>query len=162
MSAEIRRLDEQAVTVRSMDLRPATIAAELAAIERERAELLARARGNRGAGGTRARRLIARLPEIVEAYRKLVQAGIKSLASIEAVEEVHQATRELLVDGHIVLAPSPDRTHVVGDVRWVELGEHVLTLAGFARHSQAISKRGSGSVIANGGLPAIPLRRKAS
>ena len=53
-SPDIRRLDEEAVALRGMTLRPAAIAAGLAAIEKERAELLTRARGgNRGANGHR-------------------------------------------------------------------------------------------------------------
>ena len=144
-SAEIRRLDEEAAALSGMNLRPAAIAAGLAAIEKERAELLARARGNRGASGNRAQRLLSRLPEIVSEYRKLVRNGIKSLASVEAVEAARQATRELLVDGQIVLTPSADGTQIGGDVRFLELGEHVLTLAGLPRRMEGNAHKIAGS-----------------
>jgi hypothetical protein len=102
-----------------MRLRPAAIAAGLAAIEKERADLQARARGNPGASGTRARRLLSRLPEIVSEYRKLVRNGIKSLA-----KRWRRPAKppELLIDGQIVLKPTLDRTQVAGDVRFLDLG----------------------------------------
>jgi hypothetical protein len=76
-----------------------------------------------------------------------------------------EATRRVLTEGRITLSPTPDHTAVTGPVQLVGLGEHMLELAGWQRKLRGLAAckpSGSGGVIANGGLPAIPLRRKAS
>ncbi len=142
---EIRRLDKDAAALRRMNLSPTAVNAAIAAIERERAELVAGARGNRGVQESRARRLLARLPEIVEEYRGLIRHGIESLAQQDAVEEAREATRKLPVDGRMVLAASVDRTQVTGPVHFKELGEHVLELAGWQR--RPIKPNSSGGTL---------------
>jgi hypothetical protein len=78
--------------------------------------------------------LLSRRPEIVSEYRKLVKNGIEAIASTDAVEKAREATRQLLVDGQIVLPPSANRMQVTnGEMRLLEFGEHVLTLAGMPR-----------------------------
>jgi hypothetical protein len=98
------------------------------------------------------------LPEVVAEYRKLIKAGVKSLASIEAVEESREAVRQLLVGGEIILTPTDDHTQIVGDVRFLELGEHVLRLAGLPRHIEDTSNKllGSGGVLCH--VPTLPRR----
>ena len=81
----------------------------------------------------RAERLLARLPDIVDSYRKQVERAVKVLAKPEVVADVSEALRRLLVDGRITLIPNEDRTGVVGPVHLLELGDHVLQLAGLQR-----------------------------
>ena len=128
-----------------MNLSPTAVNAAFAAIDRERAELVAGARDNRGVQENRARLTLGRLPETVEEYRYLIRHETKSLAQLDAVEQVREATRKLLVDGRIVLAPSVDRTQMTGSVHFKELGEHVLELAGWQR--RPIKPNGSGGRI---------------
>ena len=73
------------------------------------------------------------------------------------------------MDGRITLVPNADHSGVIGTVHFKGLGDHVLEMAGWTRRvgsgkPNEINKKliGSGGVIANDGLPAIPLRRKAS
>ena len=74
-----------------------------------------------------------RLPQIVATYRKLVQQGIKALASQQHIADARQAVRKLLVDGTIVLGPSEDGTAVCGTVHFKDWGEYVLEIAGWTR-----------------------------
>jgi hypothetical protein len=66
-----------------MGLRPAALAAGLAEIEKERAELLAKAAGKRDQKDGRARQLLARMPELVRGYGAQVQRAIAVLAKPE-------------------------------------------------------------------------------
>jgi hypothetical protein len=50
--------------------------------------------------------------------------------AISCARSVRQAARELLIDGHTVLAPSSDHTHVVGDVKLVGLGSRCFSRRG--------------------------------
>src|SRR5207244_4660820 len=121
-SRELKRLDEELAAVRRMNLRPSALAASLAEIEGERQEILSRATRGRTGAENRARQLLSRLPEIVAAYRHQVENAVKVLARVEVVEDAREATRRLLVDGRIVLAPHADRTAVARPVHFTPLG----------------------------------------
>jgi hypothetical protein len=142
---EVSRLDNEAAALRTMNLRPAVLTAGLAEIEKERAELLARAAGKRDQKEGRARQMLSRTPELVRAYRTQVQQAAKLLAREDVVAEASEAVRRLLADGRIVLAPSADHTAVVGPVHFKELGDHVLELAGWQRNRRDINDKLSGS-----------------
>lgn len=86
---EIRRLDQQAAVLRGLRLPESARTAALAAIDRERDEIIRSLEGNRSARGSRARRLLARLPEIVA----------ESLAQPDVVAEAAESLRRLLEDG---------------------------------------------------------------
>ncbi len=135
--ADTKRLDQELRDLRKMKLRPAAMAAAVEEIERERAELLARAVGKRDKRESRAKAMLARLPEIVAQYKDQIGQAIKVLADERVVDDAREATRRLLVDGRIVLAPTPDRIAVTGPVRLVGLGSHVLQLAGWQRQARA-------------------------
>jgi hypothetical protein len=130
---DVSRLDKEAADVRAMGLRPAALAAGLAEIEKERAELLAKAGGKRDQKDGRARQLLARMPDLVRAYRAQVQRAIAVLTKPEAVDTGREAMRRMLEEGRITLAPNPSFTAVAGPVYLKELGEHVLELAGLQR-----------------------------
>ena len=119
--------------MRRMNLRPSALAASLAEIEGERQEIMARATRGRTGAENRARQLLSRLPEIVSAYRRQVENAVKVLARVEVVEDAREATRRLLVEGRIILAPNLDRTAVAGPVHFKTLGAHVLETAGWTR-----------------------------
>jgi hypothetical protein len=121
------------------------LAAGLAEIEKERTELLAKAAGRRDQKESRARQLLARMPELVRVYRTQVQRAIAVLAKPEAVEDARESTRRRLVDGRITLAPSPERTAVAGPVQLKELGEHTLELAGWQRRCKPSDSGGPAS-----------------
>ena len=73
------------------------------------------------------------MAQLVAAYRTQIQQALKALADDKVVHDAREATRRLMVDGRIVLAPTPDHTAVTGPVRLVGLGDHVLELAGWQR-----------------------------
>ncbi len=128
-----------------MALRPAAMTAAVAEIEKERAELLAKASGKRDQHESRARQMLARLPELVERYRQQIQQAITVLADENVVHGAREETRRLLVGGRITLAPNTAHTAVTGPVQLVGLGEHVLQLAGWQRQRRAGSCKLSGS-----------------
>lgn len=132
-AAALRRLDEEARALRSLKLRPEALAAGLAAIEVERAALKARSRESRSARENRAEQLMQRLPAIVAAYRRKVMQASAILAKREYVDDGREAIRSLLMDGHITLAPNRDHTAATGEVRFKELGAHVLEVTGWPR-----------------------------
>ncbi len=120
-------------------LRPAALAAAIEEIEKERAELVARASGKQDQRESRARKLLARMPEIVAAYRTQIQQALKLLGDERAVHDARETTRRLLVGGRITLGPNPSRTAVTGPVHLVGLGDHMLELAGWQRQSRALT-----------------------
>jgi hypothetical protein len=152
----VRKLDAQARALRDLDLPPSAVSAALAEIERKRAELLTQASERRPASERRALSVLARLPEIVDGYRKRIEHGIKVLARPEVVADASEALRRLLVDGRITLAPNADRTAVVGPVHFLELGDHVLQLAGWQQNCSEIKEKliGSGGRIWD--VPDVP------
>ena len=131
--------------LRKLDLRPAALAAGLAEIEQERAELQAKADGKRDRKWQRARQLLAHIPELADRYKKLMQSAIKVFSNEECVHDAREALRRLLVDGQIVLRPNGDGTAVTGPVHLKGLGEHLLEVTGFQRHTRKLS--GSGGRI---------------
>jgi site-specific DNA recombinase len=135
--ADTKRLDQELRELRKMRLRPAAMAAAVEEIERERAELLAKAVGRQDKRQSRAKAMLARLPEIVTEYRHQISEAIKVLTDERVVDDAREATRRLLADGRIVLAPTPTRTAVTGPVQLVGLGAHVLQLAGWQRQARA-------------------------
>jgi len=143
---DVKRLDEEIKQLRNMPLRPAALAAAIAEIEKERDGLLAKATGKREMRDNRARKLLARMPEIVRAYRQQLQQAMKVIADPRLVHDARETTRRLLVDGQIALAPTKDHKGVTGPVRLVNLGDHVLQLAGWQR-TKAVSQIGSGGRI---------------
>jgi site-specific DNA recombinase len=148
--ANIKRLDDEIRQLRKMPLRPAALEAAIAEVEKERAEVLAKASGKRDQRDGRARQLLARLPDIVSAYIGQVRQGLRVLSDPKSVHDAREATRRLLREGQIVLAPNADHTAVTGPVQLVDLGEHLLELAGWQRRQRGLSERkpsGSGGRI---------------
>lgn len=147
---DTKRLDAELKALRKMPLRPAAMAAAIEEIEKERAALLATANGKRDTKGDRATKLLDRMPEIVAAYRRQIQDGLKLLADDRVVHDAREATRRLLVGGRITLAPTAAHDAVTGPVHLVGLGEHVLELAGWQRKTRlnhVVSPNGSGGRI---------------
>lgn len=136
---DTKKLDAEIKALRKMNLRPVALAAAIEEIEKERAELLARATGKQDQRNERARKLLARMPEIVEAYRAQLSKGLALLAKEPAVHVAREATRRLLVGGRITLGPNPAHTAVTGPVHLVGLGDHVLELAGWQRKNRAFT-----------------------
>jgi hypothetical protein len=131
---DVSRLDKEAAELRGMSLRPGALAAGLAEIEKERQELLTRAVGKRDRSEGRARQLLERMPEIVAGYRAQVQRALTLLAKPEVVEVAREATRRMLENGRITLAPNAQRTAVTGPVLLRGLGEQMVEMAGLQRH----------------------------
>lgn len=104
---DLRRLDDEIRQLHAMPLRPAALAAAIAEIESERSEVLAKATGKRDRRENRTRQLLARLPDIVRAYRQQLQRAVKVLADDRLVHDARELARGLLVDRQIVLAPQP-------------------------------------------------------
>lgn len=86
------------------DLPPSAIQAALAASEAARTEVLDEAAGKVGDKLIRARALPAKIPVMVEDYRKTVEAGVKVLADPKNVSAAREMVRKLVVDGKIGLA----------------------------------------------------------
>jgi site-specific DNA recombinase len=133
-SKDMIRLDEQEAALRALSLPPAAMNAALAAIDGERQEIKAKATGNAAPRVSRARALLAKVPDIMENYRELIEQGAKALSEPRAVSVAREAVRRLLVDGVIVLKPNAQHTALEGSLRFVDLGEHILGLAGVKRH----------------------------
>ncbi len=136
---DTKKPDEELKALRKMALRPAAMAAAVEEIEKERAELLAKASGKQDKRESRARQLLARMPEIVAAYRTQIEQALRVLADERAVHDAREATRRLLVGGRITLGPTPARTAVTGPVHLVGLGDHMLELAGWQRQTRALN-----------------------
>ena len=117
---------------------PAAMHAALAALEREREDLLAETAKRASKPSDRAKRLLTRLPEIVAKYRELMAQGVKVLTDPAGVAEASEALRSLLVDGRLVLAPNAAHDGVEGTAHFKELGDHVLEMAGCVRRVGAI------------------------
>lgn len=132
-STEMKRLEEQESALRALTLPPAAMSAALAAIDRERDEIKAKASGNAAPRISRARAMLAKVPEIMATYRELIEKGAKALSDPREVSAAREAVRRLLADGSIVLAPNAAHTSLVGAVRFVDLGDHILGLAGAKR-----------------------------
>ena len=139
-SAELTKLDGQEAALRGLALPAAAMAAALAAIDRERADILERANESRTRPQRRAERLIARLPIIVGEMRELIGTGIRSLSTPERITTAREATRKLLEGGKIAVKPNGDHTAVVGEVSFEALGTHLLEIAGIRRE-----QRGTGA-----------------
>jgi hypothetical protein len=147
---DTKRLDQELKALRKLPLRPAAMAAAIAEIEKERAELVAKASGKQDQRENRARKLLARMPEIVAAYRGQLQQALRLLADERAVHTAREATRRLLVGGRITLGPTPAHNAVTGPVHLVGLGNHMLELAGWQRQTRALhgcKASGSGGPI---------------
>ena len=149
---EIKRLDAQATAIRGMPLHEAAREAALAAIQREKAEIIAFASGKRPAAENRARRLLARLPDVVEAHKRLVSDALKTLTRPDIIAAAAEATRRLLEDGKIVLVPNADHSGVIGPIHLKGLGDHVLEAVGWRRKRNEIKEKLSGS----GGRISLP------
>jgi hypothetical protein len=148
---DVRRLDDEIKALRKMPLRPTALAAAIAEVEKERAELLAKAAGKRDQREGLARQLLAQMPEIARRYLNQMAQARKGLVVPRIVHDARETTRRLLVDGRITLAPTADHTAVAAPVRLVGLGEHVLQLAGIQRRPRGsetpVSWSGSGGRI---------------
>lgn len=146
--ADFKRLDQEAARLRGLGLRPAALAAGLAEIDAERVQLLAKANGKRERHESRARQLMARMPELVKGYRAQVQRALTVVAKPQHVEDAREAMRCLLVDGRITVTPNETHTAVTGPVHFKSLGDHMLELAGVARQVRTPRKlSGSGGRI---------------
>ena len=130
---EMRLLDEQAAALRAMNLPEAALSAALAALERERQEIASRATPSGTEKLQRVRQLYEAIPRIVGEYKNGIQAGVFPLAEPQVVAAAREAVRRLLVGGKIVLSPDPAHTALTGVVRFVDLGHHLLELAGMRR-----------------------------
>jgi len=130
---KLRKLDKQVAEVRGMDLPAAAADAAIAALEAERQELLDEAAGKVGDKLIAARAMLAKIPSMVEDYRRTVERGLKVLAEPKNVSAAREFVRRLLVDGKIVLTPNEARTVISGRVNFKSLGDHVLELAGLRR-----------------------------
>jgi hypothetical protein len=77
--------------------------------------------------------LLARIDKIVETYYEKIQTGAKALADPRSVSAAREVLRSLLVEGRIVMTPDSAHTALTGEVRFVDLGDHVLEQAGTRR-----------------------------
>jgi site-specific DNA recombinase len=132
-SKDLQRLDQEEADLRAITLSPTAMNAALAALEGARQEIKAKASGNAAPRISRARAKLAQVPQIMAAYRELIEDGAKALTDPRAVSTAREALRQLLVDGSLVLTPNAKHTALVGAVRFVDLGEHILGLAGVKR-----------------------------
>jgi DNA invertase Pin-like site-specific DNA recombinase len=139
-SKELKRLHEEEAALRAANLRAAFLNAALAAIDEERQAITAKADASTAAKESRARALLAKVPQIVERYREMVTAGAKALADPRSVGAAREALRQLLADGTVVLTPNATHTALVGAVRFTDLGDHILGLAGFKRRCKAVEE----------------------
>lgn len=146
----VKLLDAELAKLRTMGLRPAALAAAVAEVEAERAELIKRATVKADPAEGRAKKLLTRLPAIIDAYRRQVK---KALTPIPATADVHTARatmRQLLVDGQIRLKPTASKDGVCGTVGLVRLSDYVLEMSGMLRKSRdypVASRIGSGGRI---------------
>ena len=74
-----------------------------------------------------------RLPSLVAGYHKTIERGLKALTDPAAVAQAREALRTPIVDTEIRLQPNDDHTVAVGELHLVDLGEHVMQLAGSQR-----------------------------
>jgi len=133
--SDVKKLDAQLAALRKLSLPPAAMAAAVDAIETERAALIAARTGSRSANGSRVKKLMARIPQIMERYVTKLDEGARALSNQGAVADAREAARNLLLTGSIVLKPMT-RDGVAGVSGLVELkglGEHLLELAGLQR-----------------------------
>lgn len=86
-----------------------------------------------------------RLPSLVAGYHKTIERGLKTLTDPAAVAQAREALRTLIVDAEIQLQPNDDHTAAVGELHLVDLGEHVMQLAGSQRKPGNAWKIGSGA-----------------
>jgi hypothetical protein len=129
----MRSLDKQEADLRTLNLDPAAEDAAVAALERKREELRALASGSIAQRMSRAQRLLSRMPAIVNTYRKLIEGAMKALTDPRAVFADREAIRRLLVENNILLEPNANHSALVGTVRFVQLGDQILELAGAKR-----------------------------
>jgi hypothetical protein len=103
---KVRRcdLDKQEAALRALNLDPAAENAALTALERTREQLGALASGSIAQRMSRAQRLLARMPAIVNTNRELIEGAIKALTDPRAVFAALEAIRRLLVENKILLA----------------------------------------------------------
>jgi len=99
--------------------------------------------------------MLAKLPAIVATYRELIEKGAKALTDPRAVSAAREAIRKLLPDGTIVLSPNAAHTSLVGAVRFVDLGDHILGLAGVKRRVKHLAPTSQATVVA-------PIRERVS
>ena len=85
-------------------------------------------------------KLLSQMPEVASAARNVIGSGFKALADQGAVSAAREALRLLLVDGTIVLTPNPAHTSMVGEVKFVDLGGHLLQLAGVRRRARFMAE----------------------
>jgi hypothetical protein len=97
-------LDKQEAALRALNLDPAAENAALTALERTREQLGALASGSIAQRMSRAQRLLARMPAIVNTNRELIEGAIKALTDPRAVFAALEAIRRLLVENKILLA----------------------------------------------------------
>jgi hypothetical protein len=136
-SRPMRSLDKQEADLRALNLEPAAEDAALAALERKREELRALASGSIAQRMSRAQRLLSRRPAILNTYRELIEGAMKALTDPRGVFAAREAIRRLLVENNILLERNADHSALVGTVRFVELGEQILELAGGKTARQA-------------------------
>jgi hypothetical protein len=132
-SESMRNLDKQEADLRALNLDPAAEGTALAALERKREELRALASGSIAQRMIRAQRLLSRMPAIVNSYRELVEGAMTPLTDPRAVFAAREAIRRPLVENNILLEPNADHSALVGTVRFVQLGDQILELAGAKR-----------------------------
>jgi hypothetical protein len=132
-SEAMRSLDKQQADPSALNLDPAEEDAARAALERKREELRALATGSIAQRMSRAQHLLSRMPAIVNTYRELIEGAMKALTDPRRVFAAREAIRPLLVGNNILLEPNANHSALVGTVRFVQLGDQILELAGAKR-----------------------------
>jgi site-specific DNA recombinase len=132
-SKALLKLDKQIAEVRSNDWPQSAKAAAISAFEGEREAITSRTKGAAGERTNRARALLAKVPAMVEDYRRTVETGFKVLAEPKNVSKARELLRGWLMNGTIVLTPNVAHTAIVGRVEFAGLEEQFLNWAGFKR-----------------------------
>jgi hypothetical protein len=102
------------------------------------------------------------LRKLVEEAAKLRNAnlgGAQILAKAEQIADARIATHRLLEDAKIILKPNAEGTAVCGEIKFRELGEYVLEIAGLQRRRKDVRSCGSGGVLPID-LPQVHLIRR--
>lgn len=132
-TTEIRKLEKQIADARTSDWPRVAKEAAIAALEGERAALLDHAAGKVGDKLVAARAMLAKIPAMVEDYRKTVEQGFKVLAEPKNVSKARELLRGWLMGGTIVLTPNPEHTAIGGRLEFAGLENQLLQMAGLRR-----------------------------
>jgi hypothetical protein len=90
---------------------------------------------------------LRKLDEEAAKLRNANLGGAQILAKPEQIADARIATRRLPEDGKIILKPNAEGTAVCGEIKFRELGEYVLEVAGLQRRRKDL-----GPVVAGAGF----------